>query len=267
MRMKPLLVVRQCWATASMSAAAVVGDNSLFVLDYVLRLARVAVLLGLWRIILEGRGAVGGLTIGSVLTYTLIAEVFSEPLTCRTELGWMLHQGAIGPRFLWPMGLVGQFAADACGKWAFGLIFFSLPLFLVAPLLGVTPAPASLAAFVLFLPSLALAVTVGLAIEFIFAALMVNLEQHVYAIDRVRGGVTALFSGVVLPLAMYPWGLGEVFGLLPFASVASAPLRIYIGTGDAATLLAVQAFWAVALWPIAGWLWRVNRQKLVVGGG
>jgi ABC-2 type transport system permease protein len=165
------------------------------------------------------------------------------------------------------MGLVGQFGADACGKWAFGLAFFSLPLFLVSPLLGVNPAPASLAALGLFLPSLALAVTVGLAIEFIFGGLAVNLEQNVYLIDRVRGGVTALFSGVVLPLALYPWGVGDLFGLLPFASVASAPLRIYTGTGNAATLLAVQAFWAVALWPIAGWLWRVNRQKLVAGGG
>jgi ABC-2 type transport system permease protein len=265
--MNPLLVVRQCWATAAMSAAAVVGDNSLFVLGYVLRLARVAVLLGLWRIILEGRGTVGGLTIGSVLTYTLIAEVFSEPLTCQTELAWALHQGAIGPRFLWPMGLVGQFGADAAGRWAFGLVFFSLPLFLVAPLLGVNPAPASLAALGLFLPSLALAVTVGLAIDFIFGALAINFEQSVYVVSRVRGGMTVLLSGGLLPLALYPSGLGALFGLLPFASVASAPLRIYTGTGDATTLLAIQAFWAVALWPFAGWLWRVNRQRLVTHGG
>jgi ABC-2 type transport system permease protein len=267
MSMKPFLVARQCWATATMSAGGIVGDNPLFALGYILRLVRVAVLLALWRIILQGRGPIDGLTIGSVLTYTLIAEVFSEPLTCQTELAWALHQGSVGPRFLWPMGIVGQFGSEAFGKWSFGLVIFSVPLLLASPLLGVNPAPASLAAFGLFLLSLALAVTVGLAIEFSFGALAVNVGQNVYVVDRVRGGLTALLSGAALPLALYPWGLGNVFGLLPFASVASAPLRIYTGTGDAATLLAVQAFWAITLWPLTGWLWRVNRQKLVIPGG
>jgi ABC-2 type transport system permease protein len=250
-----------------MSAGGIVGDNPLFALDYILRLVRVAVLLALWRIILQGRGPIDGLTIGSVLTYTLIAEVFSEPLTCQTELAWALHQGSVGPRFLWPMGIVGQFASEAFGKWGFGLVIFSLPLLLVSPLLGVNPAPASLTAFGLFVLSLALAVTVGLAIDFSFGALAINLGQSVYSIERVRVGLTALLSGAVLPLGLYPWGLGDLFGLLPFASVASAPLRIYTGTGDAVPLLAVQAFWAIALWPLAGWLWRVNRQKLAAFGG
>jgi ABC-2 type transport system permease protein len=262
-----LQIARQCWKTATMSAAGYVGDSPLFILDYILRFGRVVVLLAIWRTILSGQGEVAGLTIGSVLTYTLIAEVFSEPLTCRTELAWSLFRGTIGPRFLWPMGIVGQFAAEAFGKWWSGLVAFSLPLFLIAPLMGVDPRPASIANGALFIVSLGLAISVGLAIEFIFGALATHVEQNVYIVDRVRGGVTALLSGVVLPLAIYPWGLGDIFGLLPFASVASAPLRIYTGTGDAPTLLAVQAFWAVALWPVSNWLWRVNRQKLVTFGG
>jgi ABC-2 type transport system permease protein len=262
-----LRILRQCWKTAAMSAAGSVGDSPLFVLDYVLRFARVVVLLAIWRTILSGSKEVAGLSLGAILTYTLVAEVFSDPLTCKTDLAWALYTGAIGPRFLWPMGLVGQYASETFGKWAFGLIAFSVPLLLVAPLAGVDPAPASLANGLLFAVSLALAISIGLAIEFIFAALATQVGQNVYAVDRVRGGITALMSGAVLPLAVYPWGIGDVFGYLPFASVASAPLRIYTGTGDAVTLVAIQLFWAVALWPLANWLWRVNRQQLVTFGG
>ncbi|HLZ09892.1 MAG TPA: ABC-2 family transporter protein, partial [Chloroflexota bacterium] len=107
----------------------------------------------------------------------------------------------------------------------------------------------------------------GLAIEFIFGALATHVQQNVYIVDRMRGGISALLSGVVLPLAVYPWGLGNIFGYLPFASLASAPLRIYTGTGDVAVLLSIQAFWAVALWPVSNYLWRVNRQRLVAFGG
>jgi ABC-2 type transport system permease protein len=265
--MQPLLVIRQCWQTAAIAAAGHVGDTPLFFLDYLLRIIRVAVLLSIWRIILDGKGDVAGLTLGTVLTYTLVAELFSDLLACRTELPWAMFVGSIGARFLWPMGLVAQFGAEAAGRWAFGLAVFSLPLFLIAPLLGVNQMPASAAHAGLFVLSLALAIAVGLALEFIFTGLAANLEQNVYAVDRVRGGINALLSGAILPLALYPWGLGTVFGLLPFASMASAPLQIYTGTGDAAQLLAIQAFWAVVLWPIAQWVWRVNRQKLVTYGG
>ena len=260
-------LVRQCWKTAAMSAAGFVGDSPLFFFDYILRFARVVVLLAIWRTILTGSNEVAGFTIGAILTYTLVAEVFSDPLTCRTDLSWALYTGAIGPRYLLPMGLVGQYASEAFGKWAFGLAAFSVPLLLIAPLAGVDPAPASLTHGLLFVVSLALAISIGLAIDFVFAALASHVGQNVYAVDRVRGGITALMSGVVLPLAVYPWGIGDVFGYLPFASVASAPLRIYTGTGDAATLLGIQLFWAVALWPVANWLWRVNRQRLVTFGG
>ncbi len=250
-----------------MAAVAQVGEGPLFLLDYLLRFGRVAVLLTVWRMILDGRETVAGLTIGAVLSYTLIAEVFTDPLTCHTELAWSLFEGSIGPRFLWPMGLVAQFGAEAFGRWWLGFAFCSIPLLVLAPALGVNPAPAGLAAGGAFALSLILAVTVGLALEFIFAAVVADLEQNVYMLDRVRGGLTALLSGATLPLAVYPWGLGEAFGYLPFAAMASAPLRIYTGTGNPLTLLLVQAGWAVVLWPVAQWLWRTKRQKLVTYGG
>ncbi|MBI1930548.1 hypothetical protein HYR99_40670, partial [Candidatus Poribacteria bacterium] len=58
-----------------------------------------------------------------------------------------------------------------------------------------------------------------------------------------------------------------VFAWLPFASMASAPLHIYTGTGDAFRLIAVQAGWSVILWPVASWLWRFQRERLVSHGG
>jgi ABC-2 type transport system permease protein len=58
-----------------------------------------------------------------------------------------------------------------------------------------------------------------------------------------------------------------VFGWLPFAAMASAPLRIYTGTGDPVPLLLLQLGWSVALWPVAYWSWNRNRQRLVSYGG
>jgi len=259
--------MRKYWITAGMAATAFMGDSPLFLLDYVLRFLRVAVLLSLWRVLLTGREEVDGMTLGAVLTYTWAAEVFREQLECRTELPMALWDGGIATRLLRPMGLVAQFAADMFGRWGLGFCAFSLPLALCAPLLGVSPLPASPAAALLFPTSLALGVSVGLALEFAFGALMIAYEQNVYTFGSVRRALTSLLSGALLPLAILPWDLGRVFQWLPFAATASAPLRIYTGTEEPLPLLAMQAGWSLALWPLAGWLWRTHRERLACHGG
>lgn len=251
-----------------MEATGQVGDNPLFLLDYLIRILRVIVLLSLWRIILDGKGVVSGMTIEAVLTYTFMAEVFRQQLECRgSGMEHAIWEGSIATRFLRPMGIFGQFAAEMFGRWFFVFVFFSIPLLCLSPLFGVTIIPSNMTTLGLFMLSLILAINVGMAIEFIFSALFAMMMFNVYILYQIRDAVTVLLSGAVLPLALYPWGLGVVFGWLPFASMASGPLRIYTETGDPFQLLAIQAGWAVILWPLSYGLWRVNRERLTSHGG
>src|SRR5690242_18413149 len=128
--------------TAAM-AMAVIGDSPFFLLDYALRLLRVAVLLSLWRTVLFDHVASGPMPLATVLTYTLVAEVFSEQLNLRTTLNEAFWQGTLVIRFLRPMGLIRQLAAEMVGTWVVDLVLFSIPLFAIAPLLGVDPRPAT----------------------------------------------------------------------------------------------------------------------------
>jgi ABC-type uncharacterized transport system permease subunit len=259
--------VRRCAKTAVLAATSAIGDSPLFLVDYVLRLLRVLVLLSLWRTIFGQHGATSGYTLQAVLTYTLISAVFAEQLACRTGLDAAFWEGNMAMRALRPMGFAAQFASDMCGRWIPGLCLFSLPLLLCAPLLGASALPAGPDMAGWFLPSLALSVVVGLALEFVFAGLVLALDQGVWVVSRIRQALTLVLSGALLPLALLPWGLGAIFGWLPFASMASAPLRIYTGTGDPLPLLATQACWAAVLWIMARWIWAANRERLVAYGG
>ena len=234
---------------------------------YSLRFLRVLFLLSLWHTLLPTEGTTSGMTLHAVLTYTLIAEVFASQLSSRVALDTSLWQGDIANRFLRPMSIYGQYSAEMIGDWLLDLVLFSAPLVLIAPLFGVNPLPASPMAALLFTLSLTLGVAVGLALDFIFTAMMVFLEHSVYALMQIRNAISTLLSGAILPLAMLPWGLGDIFTYLPFASLASAPLRIYTGTGDPQFLITIQAAWALVLWPLARMLWRINRERLVSHGG
>ena len=128
--------------------------------------------------------------------------------------------------------------------------------------------PASPAALAWFAVGLPLAVSVGLAIEYAFLALMILFfYRDAWTINHVRAAISMLLSGAVIPLVLLPWGIGDVLAFLPFASVASAPLQIYTGMGDPLRLIGLQVFWSAVLWPAAFGLWRVSRERIMSHGG
>jgi ABC-2 type transport system permease protein len=260
-------LLHKYWKTAAMAASSYVGDSPLFLIDYLLRLLRVIVLLSIWRTILAGKGTVSGMTLEAVLTYTLVAEVFAAQLSPRTTLDEVFWNGTIASRLLQPLGIFGQFSAEMFGRWLFEFSMFSVPLLLFAPLLGVSALPADAGAAGLFVISLALAISVGLAIEFVFGGLLVVLQLPHWAVSQVRSAITTLLSGAIVPLALLPQGIGAAFAWMPFASMASAPLKIYTGTGEPIGLLALQVGWSLVLWPLAHWLWRASRERMVAYGG
>ncbi len=267
--------LRTFWHTAGMAATGAAADGGAFLLlDYLLRLLRVALLLSVWRMILAGQtpagddvGAATGLSLDTILTYTLVAAVFADPLAARTRLEEALWNGSIATRFLHPVSIAGHFAAEMVGGWLPGFGFFSVPLFLAAPLLGVSALPAGPVAGLLFPLSLVLGVAVGMAVDFLLCALMVTFGWSVWEVERWRSALSTVLSGALSPLSVLPWNLGQVLSWLPFAAMAWAPLSIYTGAPDAPRLLAMQAFWAVTLWLVGQRLWRANRQKVVIYGG
>ena len=102
-----------------MAATGIVGDSPLFVIDYLVRFMRVALMLAIWRTLFAAKADVSGLPLSAVLTYALISEVFAEPLSGITSLTEAFWNGTITARFLRPMNLFGQFAAESGGIWAF----------------------------------------------------------------------------------------------------------------------------------------------------
>ena len=244
-----------------------VAEGPLFLFYFGLRFVRVALLLSVWRTVFAGRGVVDRIPLETMLTYALISEVFTDQFRVETTIVNTMWEGTIVTRLLQPLPVEGIFTAEMVGQWSVGLILVSLPLLLLAPFWGVNPSPASGAAGLYFIVSLLLAITLGVAVDFLFGAITIAMNINVWIVDRFRVAIGTLLSGAFLPLALMPWGLGKIFAYLPFASMASAPLQIYIGQGNSLRLLALQLFWCVTLWPLARWAWRANRERLMSYGG
>jgi ABC-type uncharacterized transport system permease subunit len=261
------LEARQWRATAWLAATGHVGESRLFLFDYAIRGLRVAVLVSIWIMLVEANPAASPLPLAALLTYAVVAEAFAHAISLESGLANAFWQGSLVGYFLRPAGVVRQFAAESAGRGGVDFLLFSLPLLVVAAAFGVEVRPASVEAAALFVLSLGLSVAVGLAIEFIGGALAMVSDQPIWLIENVRRALTRLLSGALIPLAVLPYGLGDALEWLPFAATAWAPLAIYTGLEGAGRLLALQAGWALILWPLALWLWHRHRERVVSYGG
>ncbi len=83
----------------------------------------------------------------------------------------------------------------------------------------------------------------------------------------IRSAFFTICSGALIPFELLPWGLGAVFRVLPFGSLAHSPLSIYVGGTDPLMVLLGQAAWNLALWPVCFLAFRRGEERMVAYGG
>jgi ABC-2 type transport system permease protein len=91
-----------------------------------------------------------------------------------------------------------------------------------------------------------------------------------FAVQLMIRWASDLLGGQIIPLAFFAGLLGTIVERLPFASIYSTPLRIYIGDLPPAqwpAAIAVQFGW-LALFAICGAIvWRAAQTRVVSQGG
>lgn len=231
---------------------------------YVLRFLRLIMLMTLWRGILAAEGSIDA---ASVLAYTFWASVLGEQLNVFSSLSEDFWDGSAAMRYLRPLPVLGQAAAETMGRWVPGLIIYSLPMLLLAAPLGMPIGPSDALHGLCALPSLLLTLSLGFAVDYLFAAMAVRLHNSSYQAKLIRHAFTLVCTGALIPFSLMPWGIGELLALSPFGSLAGAPLSIYTGMANIPTVLIAQCVWNAVLWPLALLCYHKSEEKMVMHGG
>ena len=251
-------------ATLFMSAKGKLngGIAALFA-GYLLRISYLLPMVFLWRTLAAGGADLGGFTLSQLLTYTCISVIFRSLLNVHS--GWVTwhYEGQLIDLYRRPQSILSQFIIVTVGAWLPELLLFSLPLILILPLFGVNVIPAS----AWFWCSLALSISLGFAVDIFFSCFFIHLKNAVWLAYTMRNAITLLLSGAVIPFDLLPWGMGRIFKLLPFGSLAAAPLSIFVGTSKPPEILFFQIFWNLVLWPLAAIVFAKSRERLVSYGG
>lgn len=263
LNLKPYGKLIQLEATSPMT-----GGILYFLGAYFIRLVRTLLLLSIWKVVFSQATDTTPNQLNEVLRYTLLASVIWQQIDVQTTASTTFWEGTLSSRFLRPLSVFGQYMSETTGKWIPGLIFFSLPVLLLSPALGIDMRPADTATLIMFLVSLVIGILSGFAMDFILTGVAVFLSSVQYPIFQIRAALTLFLSGALIPLSLLPFGIGRLLEWLPFATMASAPLSIYTGTAEnVMRIVLLQLGWCIVLWLLAFYVWNKNRQRLVVFGG
>jgi ABC-2 type transport system permease protein len=226
--------------------------------------------LALW----EQRPHAGGYDATDAVTYVWIGQALLMTVALwgggtTDELADRIRSGDIAVDLYRPVNLLGWYLAGDLGRAAYHLLTRGLAPTVIGWLLFDIRWPDSPQAAAGVLASILLAVVVSFAVRFLFASSAFWLLDAQGA--RMLSGVLALFwSGMVLPLVIFPGALKQVALALPWASYLQTPADIWLGQRTGWSLLGglgLQALWAVVLLGCCQLVLDAATRKVVVQGG
>jgi ABC-2 type transport system permease protein len=226
---------------------------------------RAGVLISLW----HARPSLGGYDVTDAVTFSFLSQALIEPVRLfggSLDLTERIRSGDVAIDLHRPVDLQGWWLADDVGRAGFALLSRGLP-----PMLGGAlvfslrwPAPATWPAFA---GAVLLAVLVSFGLRYLVSLSVFWLHdaRGIHAISLI---VSMFFSGLIVPLTIFPGLLGTVAHALPWAALVQLPADVYLGRRtDILDVYAFQAAWAVALLAAGRLLTLGARRKLVVNGG
>lgn len=254
----PTLILYGFRKHATYVGAALAGafTNSVF------GILRAYVLIALW----QTRPGLGGYDLVDAVTFCFVTQAMIGPMQLfggGLSIPERIRSGDIALDLVRPASLQVWSLAEDLGRAGYLLLVRGVPPTAVGALLFGLTFPDEPGRWALFALSFLLGVIVSFAWRYLVALSVCWLidERGVATVSMV---LMTFFSGMALPLTLFPGWLGEVARALPWAAMVQVPMDVYLGKS---TDLAFQALWAVALLALGALGTRLIRHKVVIQGG
>ncbi|GAA1177104.1 ABC-2 family transporter protein [Streptomyces hebeiensis] len=222
----------------------------------------------------DERPRLGGYDLSQAVTYVWISQALL--MTCvlmgggfEDELIERIRTGAIAVDLYRPADLQLWWLASDLGRAVFHLLGRGIVPLACGALVFDLTLPASPLVWAAFLAAVTLGVVVSFAIRFLVALSAFWLMDGAGA-AQVSWLAGSFFSGLLLPLNVFPGALGEVARALPWCSLLQIPADVLLGRlagWELAGAYAFQACWALALLGAGRLVQTVATRRVVVQGG
>ncbi|MFE2142774.1 ABC transporter permease [Streptomyces sp. NPDC059456] len=253
------------YATYGTATAAGVFTNTVF--GFILAYTYVA----LW----DERPGLGGYDQAQALTFVWVSQSLLAAGALigggfQEEMQERIRTGDIAVDLYRPADLQLWWLAADLGRAGFQLLGRGAVPLLAGALAFQLALPADVLRWLLFLLSVTLGLLVSFAVRYLLGLAAFWLMDGT-GINLMATVVTIFFSGMLLPLTVFPGGFGEFVRLLPWSAMIQVPLDVlmgeHAGAGSAVGALGFQAAWVLVLLGAGRLLQSAATRKVVVQGG
>lgn len=216
----------------------------------------------------------GGYDVTDAVTYVWLGQAMIMTVAVwnggsTDDLAMRIKSGDVALDLHRPVNLLGWYLASDLGRAAYHLLTRGLAPTVVGGLLFDLRYPSSAAVWMVFAVSAVLAVTVSFGVRMLVAASTFWLYDDT-GLKQLAAVCAIFFTGLAVPLVLFPGWTRSVVSALPWASYLQVPADIWLGKRvgvEAASALGFQALWSVVLLAICAGVLRQANRKVVVQGG
>ncbi|MFF3793362.1 ABC transporter permease [Streptomyces sp. NPDC001981] len=252
------------YATYRIATAAGVFTNTVF--GFILAYTYMA----LW----DERPQLGGYDMSQALTYVWLGQALLA--TCammgggfEDELMERIRTGDVAIDLYRPIDLQMWWLAGDLGRAAYQLMARGIAPMVLGALAFPLALPTSPGVWLAYLVSVTLGVVVSFAVRYLVALSAFWLMDGAGA-SQIAFLAGLFFSGMLLPLTLFPGLLGEVARALPWSALLQVPADVFLGKRTGWGLVEAFAFqggWALALLLAGRLVQSVATRRVVVQGG
>jgi ABC-2 type transport system permease protein len=225
----------------------------------------------LWKAIYGTQETIGGLTLAQMTTYVVVswmgrAFYFNN---LDREIASEIRDGSVAIQFIRPYNYVIVKIMQGFGEGLFRLLLFMAPGMVVVSFLFPVELPTEPSRWLVYLIMLFFSFLINSQLNIITGLFAFFLENN-EGLMRMKRVAVDLFSGLIIPISLFPGWSAKALQLLPFQAITYLPGSVFTGrvNGSAIySLLGIQVAWFVALIIPIYWLWYKARTRLFVQGG
>ncbi|MFF2953583.1 ABC transporter permease [Kitasatospora sp. NPDC057965] len=226
--------------------------------------------LALW----HARPGLGGYDEAAAVTYIWVSQALLATVAVmgggfQDDVQERFRSGDIAIDLYRPVDFQGWWLATDLGRAGFELLARGVPPTLAGALVFHTRMPEHPLTWPAFLLATLLAVVVSFGLRFLVSLTGFWLHDS-EGVQSVLMVVSLFFSGMLLPLALFPGWLGTLAPLLPWAALIKVPTDVFLERATGTELLGALGFqlaWAVVLLAAGRLLQLLATRKVVVQGG
>ena len=171
------------------------------------------------------------LNLNEIITYFVLCQVSFMLMPfwgAQSEVTNAIKDGSVALQLTKPVDFQAYWFTDECGRACYYLLMRGFPTFLISILFFEVAIPQQPTVLLAFAVSMTLAIFMSAAITItIFSTAFWTLDTT--GISGMSGSIIMLFSGMLVPIALWPEWLAHIAGWLPFEGLIDIPFSIYLG--------------------------------------